>query len=119
MAAANIVHKAGDLAVTRFRRHDHGLGVFFLRDIAGDVSKEEDAQAMVVAAEARYGKVTGLVNNVGGGHPGTVVEIAEEDWDRVVEINLKTAMQGTKVAIPAMLRAASPEWRPWCPASPS
>ena len=67
----------------------------------GDVSKEEDAQAMVAAAEERYGKVTGLVNNVGGGHPGTVVEIAEDDWDRVVQINLKTAMQGTKAAIPA------------------
>ena len=52
----------------------------------GDVSKEEDAQAMVAAAEERYGKVTGLVNNVGGGHPGTVAEIAEDDWDRVVQI---------------------------------
>ncbi|MEC8162936.1 MAG: SDR family oxidoreductase [Pseudomonadota bacterium] len=43
---------------------------------------------------------------VGGGHPGTVAEIAEDDWDRVVQINLKTAMQGTKAAIPAMLRAS-------------
>lgn len=72
---------------------------------AGDVSQEEDAHAMVAAAEERYGKVTGLVNNVGGGSPGTVVEIAEDDWDRVVQINLKTAMQGTKAAIPGMLRA--------------
>ena len=74
---------------------------------AGDVSKEEEAFEMVAAAEERYGKVTGLVNNIGGGHPGTVVEIAEDDWDRVIEINLKTSMQGTKAAIPAMLRAGS------------
>ena len=72
---------------------------------AGDVSKEADAHAMVAAAEKRYGKVTGLVNNVGGGSAGNVVEIAEADWDRVVEINLKTAMMGTKAAVPAMLRA--------------
>jgi NAD(P)-dependent dehydrogenase (short-subunit alcohol dehydrogenase family) len=74
---------------------------------AGDVSKKEEAFEMVAAAEERYGKVTGLVNNIGGGHPGTVVEIAEDDWDRVIEINLKTSMQGTKAAIPAMLRAGS------------
>ena len=74
---------------------------------AGDVSQEEEAYEMVAAAEERYGKVTGLVNNIGGGHPGTVVEIAEDDWDRVIEINLKTSMQGTKAAIPAMLRAGS------------
>ena len=74
---------------------------------AGDVSQEKEAYEMVAAAEERYGKVTGLVNNIGGGHPGTVVEIAEDDWDRVVEINLKTSMQGTKAAIPAMLRAGS------------
>ncbi len=71
----------------------------------GDVSQEEDAHAMVAATEDHYGKVTGLINNIGGGISGTIVEISEEDWDRVMQINLKTAMQGTKAAVPAMLRA--------------
>lgn len=70
----------------------------------GDVSTEKDAQAMVAAAEERYGKLDGLVNNVGGGIAGTIAEISEKDWDTVVQINLKTAMQGTKAAVPAMLR---------------
>ena len=70
----------------------------------GDVSTEADAHAMVAAAEERYGKVDGLVNNVGGGIAGTIAEISEEDWDTVVQVNLKTAMQGTKAVVPAMLR---------------
>jgi len=70
----------------------------------GDVSTEADAHAMVAAAEERYGKVDGLVNNVGGGIAGTIAEISEEDWDTVVKVNLKTAMQGTKAVVPAMLR---------------
>jgi len=72
---------------------------------AGDVTQEEDAQAMVAATEARYGIVTGLVNNIGGGVNGTIVEVSEEDWDRVLQVNLKTAMQGTKAVVPALLRA--------------
>ena len=70
----------------------------------GDVSTEKDAQAMVASAEERFGKLDGLVNNVGGGIAGTIAEISEKDWDTVVQINLKTAMQGTKAAVPAMLR---------------
>ena len=70
----------------------------------GDVSTEADAHAMVAVAEERYGKVDGLVNNVGGGIAGTIAEISEEDWDTVVQVNLKTAMQGTKAVVPAMLR---------------
>jgi len=66
---------------------------------AGDVTQEEDAQAMVAATEARYGIVTGLVNNIGGGVNGTIVEVSEEDWDRVLQVNLKTAMQGTKAVV--------------------
>ena len=65
----------------------------------GDVSTEADAHAMVAAAEERYGKVDGLVNNVGGGIAGTIAEISEEDWDTVVQVNLKTAMQGTKACL--------------------
>ncbi|PON13120.1 short-chain dehydrogenase [Candidatus Entotheonella serta] len=66
---------------------------------------EEGGDAMVAATEDHYGKVTGLVNNIGSGISGTIVELSEEDWDRVMQINLKTAMQGTKAAVPAMLRA--------------
>jgi NAD(P)-dependent dehydrogenase (short-subunit alcohol dehydrogenase family) len=72
---------------------------------AGDVSREEDAQAMVATTEERYGKITGLVNNIGGGVSGTIVEVTEEEWDSVLQVNLKTSMQGTKAVVPALLRA--------------
>ena len=55
----------------------------------GDMTKLEDCQNMVGAAMDRYGRVDILDNNVGISQRGTVVEVSEEDWDRVHAINLK------------------------------
>jgi len=71
----------------------------------GDVTKDEDTKAMVAAAEDAYGRLDGLVNNVGYGAPGSVEEIDEAAWDDIIEVNLKTAMLSTRAAIPAMKRA--------------
>jgi NAD(P)-dependent dehydrogenase (short-subunit alcohol dehydrogenase family) len=60
---------------------------------------------MLAATEERFGRLDGLVNNVGIGSPGKIEDIAEEDWDRVVEANLKSAMKCTRAAVPAMKRA--------------
>ena len=72
---------------------------------AGDMTKPDDADAMVRAAEDRYGRLDILVNNVGISGPGTAEEVVEEDWDRVIGTNLKSAMLATRAALPAMKRA--------------
>ena len=59
---------------------------------SADVTDEAQAAAMVGAAEERWGRLDVLVNNVGLGHFGKVEEIAEADWDRVFDVNLKAAM---------------------------
>jgi NAD(P)-dependent dehydrogenase (short-subunit alcohol dehydrogenase family) len=43
------------------------------------------------AAEAAFGPVDLLVNNAGIAHMGTVVDIPVEDWDAVIEVNLRAA----------------------------
>ena len=68
-----------------------------------DVSRADDCEAMVEAAVERYGRLDILHNNVGIGGSGTVVEVSEEDWDRVMTVNLKSMMLTSKFAIPQMV----------------
>ena len=70
---------------------------------AADVSRADDCEAMVQTAVERYGRLDILHNNVGIGGSGTVVEVSEEDWDRVMTVNLKSMMLTSKFAIPQMV----------------
>ena len=70
-----------------------------------DVTKADDCQRMVDAAMERYGRLDILDNNVGISQRGTVVEVSEEDWDRVMTVNLKTMVLASKAAIPRMIES--------------
>jgi NAD(P)-dependent dehydrogenase (short-subunit alcohol dehydrogenase family) len=70
---------------------------------AVDVSRSAEVQQMVAAAVEQWGGLDILVNNAGVGIPGTVVDISEDDWNRVLDINLSGVWRGMKYAIPAML----------------
>lgn len=67
-----------------------------------DVSKMDDCRAMVERAVKRWGRLDILDNNVGISGPKTVVEVEEEDWDRVMLVNVKSMMLTGKFAVPAM-----------------
>ena len=68
-----------------------------------DATSAEDCRLMVEAAIERYGRLDILDNNVGVGQGGTVVEVSEEDWDKVMNINVKTMVLASKAAIPRMI----------------
>lgn len=72
---------------------------------AADVTSAKDCQATVAAAMERYGGLHVLANNVGILGPGSVVEVKEEDWDRVLDVNLKSMMLASKYAIPRMIES--------------
>lgn len=67
-----------------------------------DVTRAADCRAMVEEATRRWGKLDILDNNVGIGMSGSVVEVSEEDWDRVMAVNVKSMMLTSKYAVPAM-----------------
>ena len=71
----------------------------------GDMTKLEDCQSMVQVAMDRYGRLDILDNNVGISQRGTVVEVSEEAWDRVMTVNLKTMVLASKAAIPRMIES--------------
>lgn len=70
-----------------------------------DVTDGEDCRAMVEFAVAKWGKLDILDNNVGIGGRGTVVEVDEADWERVMRVNVTGMMLASKHAIPAMAAA--------------
>jgi len=88
------IHVAAEIA----ERGGHGVFQFV------DVSNARDVEQMVAAAVDRWGHLDILVNNVGVAIPGTVVEISEADWNRVLDINLTGVWRGMKYAIPEMLK---------------
>jgi NAD(P)-dependent dehydrogenase (short-subunit alcohol dehydrogenase family) len=68
-----------------------------------DVTRAADCEAMVQAAVNAYGTVDILVNNIGMATVGTVVDTTEEQWDRALDVNLRTAFLASKYAVPVMV----------------
>jgi NAD(P)-dependent dehydrogenase (short-subunit alcohol dehydrogenase family) len=71
-----------------------------------DVTSSAECAAMVEDAVSRWGRLDCLDNNVGIGSKGTVVEETEENWARVMHVNVDTTFLACKHAIPAMIRTA-------------
>jgi 3-oxoacyl-[acyl-carrier protein] reductase len=70
--------------------------------VAGDVSIEADAKNLVDQAIATYGQVDILVNNAGITRDGLLVRMKSEDWDAVLDTNLKGAFMCTKAVAKPM-----------------
>ena len=70
-----------------------------------NVTSEADWRAAVETAERLYGKLNILVNNAGILLRKSIEETTEDDWDRIMAVNVKGVFLGTKHTIPAMRRA--------------
>nr|WP_315258824.1 SDR family oxidoreductase [uncultured Duganella sp.] len=60
------------------------------RFFAADVSQKADVDAMVAATVAAFGQIDILINNAGVTHAANFLDVCEEDFDRVIRINLKS-----------------------------
>jgi 3-oxoacyl-[acyl-carrier protein] reductase len=70
----------------------------------GDVSKSKDVTAMVEATMAKFGRVDILVNNAGIVFRKKILESTEEEWDRTIDVNLKSVYLCSKAVAPIMLQ---------------
>ena len=70
--------------------------------VRGDVSRATDCQNAVQETVEVHGGVDILFNNAGVIRRATVTEISEEDWDRIMAINVKSIFLMSKYAIPFM-----------------
>jgi NAD(P)-dependent dehydrogenase (short-subunit alcohol dehydrogenase family) len=72
--------------------------------IACDVSRSQEVGDAIDVVLKAFGDIGILVNNAGIQHYGTVVSTTEEDWDRVMSVNLKSAFLCSRAVIPSMQR---------------
>ena len=72
--------------------------------VKADVSKAEEVEKMVEQAIQEFGKIDVLVNNAGITRDCLLMRMSEEDFDKVIEINLKGTYLVTKQVIKYMMK---------------
>ncbi len=72
--------------------------------VKGDVSKVADLQMLVDTAVSKFGRVDIMVNNAGIETRTSVLETTEEQYEKVLAINLKSAFFGTQIAARQMIK---------------
>lgn len=70
-----------------------------------DVTRAQDCERVCAAAVERYGRLDILHNNVGIESRKGVLEVTEEEWDRVMAVDLKSMLLTTRAAIPRLVEA--------------
>jgi 3-oxoacyl-[acyl-carrier protein] reductase len=73
--------------------------------VRGNVSHAEQARAVIDAAMTQFGRLDILVNNAGITRDGLLLRMSEEDWDAVLDTNLKGAFNCMKAAAKPMMKA--------------
>ena len=72
--------------------------------VKADVRNLSEAEALIKTTTERYGKIDILVNNAGTTRDNVIMMMKEDDWDTVIDTNLKSAWNCSKVAVKAMMR---------------
>ena len=73
--------------------------------IQADVAKKADVAAMFAAVEKEFGRLDILINNVGMFFPAKFEELTEEQWDRIMNTNLKSQFLCSQAAAPMLRRS--------------
>jgi 3-oxoacyl-[acyl-carrier protein] reductase len=72
-----------------------------------DVANSVDVTAAIQAALERYSKIDILVNNAGLSIDNLLMRLKEDEWDRVIDVNLKGVFLCTKAVVRSMLKQKS------------
>src|SRR6516165_7813211 len=108
--ARGLVEAGADVVISS--RHDNELrpaleeilhgtgrrGIF----VVADMARRDDVRRLASTALEKMGRIDILVNNAGTNTPQPTDEIKDEDWDRVMEINLHSIMVLTRALLPQM-----------------
>lgn len=98
---ADVLEEGRDVADSVNRMIGRDAAIF----VKTDVSRDEDVKNLVEVTLERFGKIDVLVNNAGVGHFKDIMETSVDEWDRVINVNLKGAFLCCKYVVPHMVRA--------------
>jgi NAD(P)-dependent dehydrogenase (short-subunit alcohol dehydrogenase family) len=97
------INKEGGLSIVKEIEAAGGKAIF----IAGDVTKAEDCRRAVETTVLAFGGLDILFNNAGIVRRADVLTTTEAEWDRVMDVNVKSIFLMSKYAIPHMERRGS------------
>ena len=105
-AGASLVlnYKTNEKGAHETKKAVEGLGQQAIL-VQGDVGMAETAQRVVDETLAKYDKVDILVNNAGRTADNLLIRMTEEEWDSVIETNLRSTFLFTRAALRPMLKA--------------
>lgn len=90
-------------ATDELERKVHALGDQAI-GVEADVSKVADLQKLVDAAVEKFGRLDVMINNAGIESRTSVLDTTEEQYEKVLEVNLKSAFFGTQLAAKQMIK---------------
>ena len=110
--ALKFASEGADIAFTYIESHEmaketvaqiQGMGVR-VKCIASDAANFDAAHAVVSEVMAEFGRIDILVNNAGITKDGLMMRMSEEQWDLVLNVNLKSAFNFIHAVTPIMMR---------------
>lgn len=72
-----------------------------------DVGNTTDVNELIKFTIEAYGRIDVLINNAAVAIPGNIIEMPEEDWDHLMNINLKSIYRTIKATLPFMIKQKS------------
>jgi 3-oxoacyl-[acyl-carrier protein] reductase len=103
LAACGAVVVLGDVDADKTREAAKSIGGRAL-GVAMNVTRGADVSAAVERVMTEFGRLDVLVNNAGITRDGLLIRMKEEDWDRVLDVNLKGTFHCTKAALGVMVK---------------
>lgn len=115
LATARLFAREGARVLIASRDQTRGdAGVAQIRDEAGiaryaqtDVTDSESVKRMVACAVDAWGRVDILFSNAGYSVPGDVLTCSEEDWNQMIDVDLKGGFLCSKYVVPEMVERGS------------
>jgi NADP-dependent 3-hydroxy acid dehydrogenase YdfG len=116
LAIAEALVRAGVNVIIASRRNDvlsnaaarlNALGKGKLVPVVCDVRKKQDIAKVVKTAKEQFSSIDILVNNSGLGVTSTIVDCTDEEWDLVLETNLRGVFWMMRGVLPAMIAQRS------------
>ncbi|OGS42854.1 MAG: hypothetical protein A3K76_02040 [Euryarchaeota archaeon RBG_13_57_23] len=99
VAIVDLSRKNGEATVKEFEKKGYHPVL-----LIGDVTNAKDVKRMVKEARTRFGSIDVVFNNAGILVEGTIEKVSEEDWDRIMSVNVKGPFLMSKEIIPIMLK---------------
>src|ERR1700730_13417957 len=108
-AALGLARMGADIVVAELDRANADGTASELRDLGRralvvqtDVTSRDDLRAMVEQTLSEFGRIDALVNNAGIYRAATTLDVTEEHWDAVMNINAKAVFFATQAVLPTM-----------------